>query len=118
MNNFDFDMTENAYPETDFPGTEQADYWGCAAANNPGSNNWSGVCNPAIDAMIKAEMAAQTPAEKLTAIHALDRLLLNGWYIVPWWNATSERLAFWQQRVDKPEIPLQVGIDYDLWWHK
>lgn len=118
MNNFDFDMTENAYPETDFPGTEQADYWGCAAANTPGSNNWSGVCNPAIEAMIKAEMAAQTPADKLTAIHALDRLLLNGWYIVPWWNATSERLAYWQQRVDKPDIPLQVGIDYDLWWHK
>jgi microcin C transport system substrate-binding protein len=118
MNDFDFDMTENAYPETDFPGTEQADYWGCAAADTPGSNNWSGVCSPAIDAMINAELAARTPADKQTAIHALDRLLLNGWYFVPWWGATSERMAWWQDRVVKQAAPLQVGFDYDLWWHK
>jgi microcin C transport system substrate-binding protein len=118
MNDFDYDMTENSYPETDFPGTEQADYWGCAAANTPGSNNWSGICSPAIDAMIKAEDAAATPADKATAIHALDRLLLNGWYIVPWWSTNNERMAWWQDRVAKPDMPLQVGSDYDLWWHK
>jgi microcin C transport system substrate-binding protein len=117
MNDFDYDMTENSYPETDFPGTEQADYWGCAAANTPGSNNWSGICSPAIDAMIKAEDAAATPADKATAIHALDRLLLNGWYIVPWWSTNNERMAWWQDRVAKPDMPLQVGSDYDLWWH-
>jgi microcin C transport system substrate-binding protein len=118
MNDFDYDMTENAIPETDFPGAEQADYWGCAAANTPGSNNWSGICSPAIDAMIAAEMAARTPQGKATAIHALDRLLLNGWYIVPWWSADNERMAWWQNRVAKPDIPLQVGFDYDLWWHQ
>jgi len=118
MNDFDFDMTENSYPETDFPGSEQADYWGCAAANTVGSNNLSGICAPAIDAMIRAENAARTPVDKQTAIHALDRLLLNGWYIVPWWSANNERLAWWQDRVAKPAIPLQVGFDFSLWWHK
>jgi microcin C transport system substrate-binding protein len=118
LNDYDFDMTENIYPETDFPGTEQADYWGCAGANTPGGNNWSGICNPAIDAMVSAELAAQTPAQKATAIHALDRVLLNSWIIIPWWSSTTERIAYWQRRVDKPEVPIQPGFDYTLWWHK
>jgi ABC-type oligopeptide transport system substrate-binding subunit len=111
-------MTVQSYPETDFPGAEQAGYWGCAAASTIGSNNLTGVCSPAIDAMIAAETSAPDAQSKLAAIHALDRLLLNGWYIIPWWDATHERLAYWQKRVDKPEIPIQLGYDYDLWWHK
>ncbi len=118
MNDFDFDMTQTIVPESDFPGTEQADYWGCAAANAPGSDNFAGVCSPATDAMISAVIAAPDPAAKATAVHALDRLLLNGWYIVPWWTATTLRLAWWQHRVAKPDAPLQIGYDYDLWWAK
>jgi microcin C transport system substrate-binding protein len=118
VNYFDFDMTETILPETDFPGSEQSDYWGCASAATPGSNNWAGVCSPAIDAMIKAEIAAPDAPAKTAAIHALDRLLLNGWFIIPWWTATSERLAYWQNRVAWPKAPLQVGVDYDLWWVK
>jgi ABC-type oligopeptide transport system substrate-binding subunit len=34
------------------PGTEQAVYWGCAAANIKGSRNYAGLCNPEIDLMI------------------------------------------------------------------
>jgi microcin C transport system substrate-binding protein len=117
-NVFDYDMTVEAYPATDFPGAEQAGYWGCAAAQTIGSNNLTGACSPAIDAMIAAETAAPDAESKLTAVHALDRLLLNGWYIIPWWDATHERLAYWQTRVDKPEIPIQMGVDFDLWWHK
>lgn len=118
MNDFDYDMTMNSYPETDYPGAEQADDWGCAAASTPGSANWSGVCDPAIDAMIKAELAARMPADKLVAIHALDRLLLNGWYMVPFFHVKTLRIAWWRNRVAKPDMPLQVGYDYDLWWHK
>ncbi len=118
MNDFDFDMTQTIVPESDFPGTEQADYWGCAAANSPGSDNFAGVCSAATDAAIAAVMAAPDAAAKDTAVHALDRLLLNGWYIVPWWTATTLRLAWWQHRVAKPDAPLQIGYDYDLWWAK
>jgi len=115
---FDFDMIDESYPETDDPGSEQAAYWGCANANVLGSENWAGVCSPAIDAMIAAEMAAPDAARKLTAVHALDRLLLNGWYVVPWFYADNERLAWWQDKVAKPDAPLQVGHDFALWWAK
>ncbi len=115
LQNFDFDMIFAQFPETDFPGTEQGDYWSCAAANSPGSNNLMGVCSPAIDAMITAQNAATNTAQKTAAIHALDRLLLNGWYMVPAWTADDDRLAYWTRVTPQP-APLQIGVDYDLWW--
>ncbi len=118
LNNFDYDATIEIIPQTDFPGAEQAGYWGCAAASTPGSQNYAGICTPAIDAMIAAEIAAPNAAAKATAIHALDRLLLNGWYYIPWWTANFERVAFWQTLAAKPAAPLQVGVDFDLWWAK
>jgi microcin C transport system substrate-binding protein len=115
LQNFDFDMVYAQFPETDFPGTEQGDYWGCAAANSPGSNNLMGICSPAIDAMINAQNQAADTAQKTAAIHALDRLLLNGWYMVPAWTADDDRLAYWTRVTPQP-APLQIGVDYDLWW--
>ncbi len=115
LQNFDFDMVYAQFPETDFPGTEQGDYWGCAAANSPGSNNLMGVCSPAIDAMVAAQNAAADTKQKTAAIHALDRLLLNGWYMVPAWTADDDRLAYWTRVTPQP-APLQIGVDYDLWW--
>ncbi len=118
LQNFDFDMTPDDVPVSDDPGSEQAGYWGCAAAAQPGAQNLAGVCSPATDAMIAGEIAAQTPAAKRTAIHALDRLLLNGYYIIPWFYRDTERLAWWQRRITGPGVPIQVGHDFSLWWAK
>ncbi len=114
----DFDLTPTSYPATDYPDTEQAAYWGCAAARARGSANLAGICSPAIDAMIQAEIAAKNLAEKTTAIHALDRLLLNNWLIIPFGVQNVEHLAYWDQKFAKPAAPLQIGVDYDLWWAK
>jgi microcin C transport system substrate-binding protein len=115
---YDFDMTTNSIPATDYPDTEQQAYWSCAAAAAPGGDNWAGACSPAIDAMIAAEIAAPDLAAKTTAIHALDRLLLNNWYFIPWGVQATEDLAYWRTKVAKPDIPLQIGVDFDLWWAK
>ncbi|HQU03243.1 MAG TPA: extracellular solute-binding protein [Acidocella sp.] len=115
VQNFDFDMTIAQFPESDYPGSEQSNYWSCDAANTPGSNNLMGICSPAIDAMIKAQNDARTIPEKIAAIHALDRLLLNGWYIIPAWTSETMRVAYWN-RVEKQGAALQGGVDFDLWW--
>jgi microcin C transport system substrate-binding protein len=117
VRNFDYDMIVAQFPESDFPGTEQGDYWSCKSAATPGSDNLMGVCSPAIDAMVAAQNAAPDNAAKVTAIHALDRLLLNGWYLVPFWTTTTERVAYWD-RVQPQAAPVQQGVDFDLWWAK
>ena len=37
--NFDFDMTMDAFGESDSPGNELWDFWGCASAKQVGSDN-------------------------------------------------------------------------------
>jgi microcin C transport system substrate-binding protein len=116
--NFAFDMTPATFPVSAEPGTEQAAYWGCAAARTPGSANLAGACSPAIDAMIAAELSAPDDAAKQTALHALDRLLLQNWFVVPLFYADHERLAWWQTKLARPDIPLQIGNDFSTWWAK
>jgi microcin C transport system substrate-binding protein len=111
-----YDLTNADYPITAWPGTELASYFGCAAAHMPGSPNLSHLCDPAIERAIAADIAAPDAASKHAASTALDRLLLNGWYTVPWWHEPVQHIEYWPQRVAFPAAPLQVGHDFSLWW--
>src|SRR5690606_30461244 len=43
LNDFDFDMISTVWGQSDSPGNEQRDFWGSAAAEQPGSRNTVGV---------------------------------------------------------------------------
>src|SRR5262249_40658152 len=46
----DFDIIIHSWGESLSPGNEQRGYWGSAAADQPGSENYIGIKNPAVDA--------------------------------------------------------------------
>ena len=58
------------------PGNEQRDFWSSQAADTPGSRNYIGIKNPAIDALIERVIFAKDRAELVAATRALDRVLL------------------------------------------
>ncbi len=113
--NFDFDMTITVFGESDSPGGEQRDYWSCAAAKAAGSSNITGICNPAVDALVEDVVSAPDYDHLVTATHALDRVLLWGWYVVPNWYLSGYRLAYWD-RFGQPEVPVRTGYVFDAWW--
>jgi microcin C transport system substrate-binding protein len=115
MNNFDYDMTVVLFPESDVPGSEQRDYWTSAAAKLAGSNNLMGVSSPVVDALITKVIAATDATELYTATHALDRVLLWGWYVVPQFYLGAYRLAFWNV-FGYPTQPMRAGFDINSWW--
>jgi microcin C transport system substrate-binding protein len=115
MDNFDYDMTIVLFPESDVPGSEQRDYWGSAAAKLTGSNNQMGVSSPVVDALIEKVIAATDRESLYAATHALDRVLLWGWYVVPQWHLGAYRLAFWDV-FGHPTQPMRAGFDIDSWW--
>jgi microcin C transport system substrate-binding protein len=115
MDNFDFDMTMWIYPGNDVPGSELRDYWSCAGSKSQGSLNVPGICNPAIDAMIGKVIDAQDRDSLRVAAHALDRLLLWNWYMVPNWHSQDFNVAFWD-RFGDPGIPIREGVNFDSWW--
>lgn len=115
MNDFDFDMTMTVFPQSDIPGNEQRNFWTCAAAHAPGSQNLMGVCSPAVDALVEKLIAAPDRPALLAAAHALDRVLLWGWYMVPQWHSDYFNLAFWN-RFGFPTQPVRTGFVFDAWW--
>ncbi|MGL4729749.1 MAG: extracellular solute-binding protein [Bosea sp. (in: a-proteobacteria)] len=80
---FDFDMIQWLWPVSASPGNEQSNRWGATAAERQGSLNYAGAKSPAIDAMIAAMLAARSREEFVSAVRALDRVLLSGHYVVP-----------------------------------
>jgi microcin C transport system substrate-binding protein len=115
MDNFDFDMTVVLIPQSDSPGNEQRDDWTSAAAKLTGSNNLMGVSDPVVNALVEKVIAAPDTASLQAACHALDRVLLWGWYVVPQWHLGSYRLAFWDV-FGHPTKPMRAGFDIDSWW--
>lgn len=116
---YDFDMTPYIRALSLSPGNEQLSYWGSQGVTTPGTMNWPGINDPAVDAMIAAQLAAQDPAEFVAATQALDRLLTAGSYVIPMWYADRSLIAH-DARLRYPEkTPLYgafPGFLPEVWW--
>jgi peptide/nickel transport system substrate-binding protein len=112
---FDFDMIQNRWDQSLSPGNEQAFYWGSAAADQDGTRNYMGVKNPAVDAMIVALLRAQSRAEFVDAVRALDRVLLSGNYVIPLYHSPEQWVARWST-VNHPARTALSGYLPETWW--
>jgi microcin C transport system substrate-binding protein len=115
IDDFDYDMTVVVIGQSGSPGNEQNDFWGCAAAKSPGSNNTMGVCDPVVDKLIAQLLATQDFDHQVTIVRALDRVLLAGHYVVPQWYSGSVNVAYWN-RFGRPAAPVRSGVVFDAWW--
>ncbi|MBR7158439.1 MAG: ABC transporter substrate-binding protein [Alphaproteobacteria bacterium] len=116
INSFDFDMITAVWGQSLSPGNEQRSYWGSAAADQAGSRNYSGIKNPAVDAIIEEIISAKDDKALNTAVKALDRVLLWGYYVIPQWHTKVTRIAFWDKFGMPETIPMQ-GVDIMNWWY-
>jgi microcin C transport system substrate-binding protein len=112
---FDFDMTVTVVPQSDSAGNEQMGFWSCDSAKRDGSDNLMGVCDPVVEALLPLVTRAPDRAHLLAATHALDRVLMWRWYVVPQWHLRSVRIAYWD-RFGWLDVPLRSGIAFDSWW--
>ncbi|MEP3947865.1 extracellular solute-binding protein [Ascidiaceihabitans sp.] len=116
---FAFDMTHFRRALSLSPGNEQRFYWGSAAASQDGSRNLMGVQSPAIDAMIDAMLAAPDQQQFNAAVRALDRSLMAGRYVIPFWSFTTGRIAHMREMKRPDVIPAYGdGPSYmpHVWW--
>ena len=114
---YDYDMIFFEWAGSLSPGNEQSFRWGSASADLPGSYNFAGVKDKAVDAMISALLAARTRPEFVSAVRALDRVLLSGNYVVPLYYAPTQWVALWD-RLAYPETTSLYGYRSDTWWTK
>lgn len=114
--NFDFDMLTSVFAQSNSPGNEQRDFWSSQAAGTPGSRNLAGIKNPAIDKLIDRVIYAKDRDELVAATHALDRVLLWNFYMVPQWHLAETWVAHWDKFGIPDKQPSFSGVDTDSWW--
>jgi microcin C transport system substrate-binding protein len=118
LRSFDFDMIIDQWGQSLSPGNEQREYWGSQAADQAGSRNTIGIKNPAIDALIEKVIYAKDRADLVAATHALDRVLLWNFYVVPQFTYSFSRYARWDRFSHAEPLPKygRSGLP-TLWWY-
>ncbi|MGZ8348047.1 MAG: hypothetical protein ACXWUP_13135, partial [Allosphingosinicella sp.] len=113
----DFDMVRNTWGASLSPGNEQINRWSSTVADAEGSFNYPGAKQPAIDALIKAMLAAPTKDDFVAAVRAYDRVLISGYYAVPFFYLPEQWVARWT-RIERPERAALTGYSLPTWWAK
>ncbi|MGZ3282989.1 MAG: extracellular solute-binding protein [Xanthobacteraceae bacterium] len=114
---FDFDMIQNRWDQSLSPGNEQSFYWGSEAAGIQGTRNYMGAKDPAIDAMIAAILEAREHPAFVSAVRALDRALMSGFYAIPVFNVQEQWIARWNM-VERPKAVALTGYLPETWWRR
>ncbi|WP_298881262.1 extracellular solute-binding protein [uncultured Bradyrhizobium sp.] len=118
LRSFDFDIIIDQWGESLSPGNEQREFWGSQAADMPGARNTIGIKNPAVDALIEKVIYAKDRGELVAATHALDRVLLWNFYLVPQFTYGFTRYARWDRFSHAEPLPKygRSGLP-TLWWY-
>jgi peptide/nickel transport system substrate-binding protein len=114
---FDYDMITSRWDQSLSPGNEQSFYWGSEAADRQGTRNYMGAKDPAIDALIAAMLEAREHPAFVSAVRALDRTLMSGFYAIPLYDAAEQWIARWN-RVERPVATALTGYLPETWWRK
>jgi len=115
MDAFDFDMTVDGQGQSLSPGNEQRDFWTCDKAQEEGSENKAGICNPVVDALVEQLINAPDRAELVARTRALDRVLLWNDFMIPQWHNRTFRVAYWDKLGRPPRNP-RFALALDSWW--
>ena len=114
---YEFDMLQNRWDQSLSPGNEQAFYFGSQAADIPGTRNYMGAKEPAIDALIAVLLEARERPAFVSAVRALDRALMSGFYAIPVFNMREQWIARWN-RIERPVATALTGYLPETWWQK
>jgi peptide/nickel transport system substrate-binding protein len=114
---YEFDMLQNRWDQSLSPGNEQAFYFGSQAADIPGTRNYMGAKEPAIDALIAVLLEARERPAFVSAVRALDRALMSGFYAIPVFNMQEQWIARWN-RIERPVATALTGYLPETWWQK
>src|SRR5262249_44396510 len=105
LRTYDFDVITVSWGQSLSPGNEQRYMWGAQAADVPGSQNYAGIKNPAVDALIEKVIFAASREELLASCRALDRVLLWNHYVVLQWTYGKVRTARWDRFTHPETMP-------------
>ncbi len=113
---FDYDMIYAGWSQSYSPGNEQRFFFGSSTADQQGAQNYAGVADPAVDALIEKLIVADDRETQEAATKALDRVLLNKHFVIPSYTLRTTRSARWDRFSRPEELPEFSSGFPALWW--
>eukprot|EP01030_Chromulinospumella_sphaerica_P034438 gene34438-biopygen15348 len=110
----DFDMMVGSFPQSSSPGNEQREFWQSSSADKPGSRNYIGLKDPAIDELVEQLINADSRNSLVAHAKALDRVLQFGYYVIPNWHIKTYRVAYWNH-LGHPKVPPRYDVGIATW---
>jgi microcin C transport system substrate-binding protein len=113
---FDYDLIYSSWTQSYSPGNEQRFFFGSSTANEEGSQNYAGLADPGVDALIEKLIAADDRQTQEAAVKALDRVLLANHFVIPSYALRTTRSARWN-RFSHPEPLPEFSSGFpSIWW--
>ena len=111
----DYDLVSDSYASFLGAGTGLKQRFGSEAAEfslfNP-----AGLASPLVDAIIDGSLQAETRAEEVAWLKALDRALRHEFVMIPLWYKADHWVAYYDQ-YEHPEEIAPFGLGHlDYWW--
>ncbi|MDQ0740110.1 extracellular solute-binding protein [Pseudomonas sp. W4I3] len=113
----DFDMLVGSFPQSTSPGNEQREFWKSSSADKPGSRNYMGLKDPAVDQLVEQLIDADSRKSLIAHARALDRVLQFGYYVIPNWHIKTFRVAYWDH-LGHPNVSPRYDVGTATWWAK
>lgn len=113
----DYDLIVGGFGQSNSPGNEQREYWHSSSADKPGSRNYIGLKDPAIDSLVEGLINADSRQSLINHSKALDRALLWGYYVIPNWHIKTWRVAYWSH-FEHPQVTPLYDLGLMTWWAK
>lgn len=113
---FDYDVIYYGWAQSWSPGNEQRFFFGSGSADQQGSQNYAGIANPAIDALIDLLVVADDRETQEAVTKAIDRVLLANHYIIPSYTRSALPTARWDRFSHPVNLPEFSSGFPGLWW--
>jgi len=117
MRDFDFDMVVGSWGQSSSPGNEQRNYWHSGSAAVPGSRNWIGIQDEAVDHLVEQLIVAPDREQLVLRARALDRVLQWNHFVIPQYHISAYRIAYWD-KFGRPEKAPKYALGFNTWWVK
>ncbi|PCI06836.1 MAG: ABC transporter substrate-binding protein [Gammaproteobacteria bacterium] len=121
LDTFEFDMVVTSFSSSISPGNELMNMFHSRSAQLKGSNNLPGINDPVVDELVLKIIQAEDREQLVIASRALDRVLVQGEYLVPNWFINVHRVAYWNKFGIPDGHPLYyepVSWLLKSWWIK
>ncbi|MDP3848123.1 MAG: extracellular solute-binding protein [Pseudomonas sp.] len=113
----DYDLIVGGFGQSNSPGNEQREYWHSSSADKPGSRNFIGLQDQAIDSLVEGLINADSRQNLIDHSKALDRALQWGYYVIPNWHIKTWRVAYWSH-FEHPKVTPLYDLGLMTWWAK